>query len=121
MTLGSRIDLGCKAKNWTRAELAKKANIRSAQYVSRLVNGDRGGLKYIPAIAKALGCSVEWLTIGTGPGPSWAGSTANDYTGAIASLDAAAAIVKQVAAARKIDAKDVLDVIGRARRLVEYL
>jgi len=121
MTLGQRIDMGCQAKNWTRSQLAKKAAIPSPQYVSRLVNGDRGGRKYIPAIAKALNCSVEWLTMGTGSAPTWAKSLANDYAGALASLDAAVSIVKQIASARKVDAKEALDGISKARKLVERL
>jgi transcriptional regulator with XRE-family HTH domain len=121
MTLGQRIDMGCRAKNWTRAELAAKAKVPTPQYVSRLVNGDRGGKKYIPGIAKALGCTVEWLTLGTGAGPSWAANRANDYAGALASLEAAAAIVKQVAAARKSDAKQALEGIVAATKLVRNL
>lgn len=30
------------------------------------------GTKHLPKIAEILGCTVEWLTTGTGPMPTWA-------------------------------------------------
>jgi hypothetical protein len=34
-------------------------------------SGKRPGRKYLASIATELGCSVEWLTTGTGPAPTW--------------------------------------------------
>jgi hypothetical protein len=45
----------------------------------------------------------------------------SDYTGTPASLDAAAVIVKKVAAALKADVKEVMEGIAKVRGMVERL
>ncbi len=48
-------------KGWTAEKLAKKAGITRV-YLTQIENGKRKGpVKVYKALAKALGCSVDWL------------------------------------------------------------
>jgi transcriptional regulator with XRE-family HTH domain len=71
-TIAERIDAGCRALNLKQRELAENAGLPSRQLLTQIKTGSTPGRRYIPALAGALACSVEWLTTGTGQAPSWA-------------------------------------------------
>lgn len=69
-TMSERIDAGLTAKSMDASGLAEILGI-SKQFVSDIKSGKTPGRKHVPKIADALGCSVEWLTTGTGSPPMW--------------------------------------------------
>lgn len=72
MTLGERIQLGIDAKGVGGAEIGRRAGFKNRSTISRIKSGELPGHKYLEPLAQVLGCSVEWLTTGTGPAPTWA-------------------------------------------------
>lgn len=125
MELGRRMQLGAKAKGWTLTHLAKVAKLPSRIYLYRIKGGDRAGLKYVPAVAKALGCTVEWLTFGTGPSPSWAQALPTKqrgpYSDAKAHLEAAVQSLTTEARRRGDDVDHALEALEQARRATDRL
>lgn len=71
MNLGARLEQGLLAKNISGAELARRAGLPNRHMISRLKSGEIPGFKYVEHIARELGCTVEWLTGGTGAPPTW--------------------------------------------------
>lgn len=69
-TLQNRIRLGLLASGKQMKDLASSLNI-SKQVLSNVVNGHVQESKHHAAIAKALGCEVDWLVSGDGPAPKW--------------------------------------------------
>lgn len=55
----------------TQTALAKQLGVTQPT-IAQILSGDRPGTKHLPRIAEAIGATVEWLTTGTGPKPSWA-------------------------------------------------
>jgi len=67
-----RIRAGLQVKNLSLRALAKQIGV-SSQYLNSIL-ANRPGRKHLPAIAEALGCSVEWLQAGEGSAPHEGGS-----------------------------------------------
>ena len=60
-----------KAKGFSNSALARSL-ATSPAVITRMMDGTQPGTKHLPKIAEILGCTVEWLTTGTGPMPTWA-------------------------------------------------
>jgi transcriptional regulator with XRE-family HTH domain len=71
-TIAERIDAACRALNLKQRELAERAGLPSRQRLTQIKSGERPGRKHVEALAGLMGCTVEWLTTGTGQAPSWA-------------------------------------------------
>lgn len=73
-SINERIDAGLKARGISATDLSDSLGI-SKQYLSSIKAERAVGRKHLQGIAEALGCSVEWLTSGTGEAPAWAKPT----------------------------------------------
>ena len=71
MGIPERIRAGSAALGLSLAEVARKAGIYP-QALQQILDGRVRKSKHFPAIAKALSCDVEWLTVGSGMPPKWA-------------------------------------------------
>lgn len=71
MKIGERIEAEMRRREWSEAELARRASITQPT-VHRIIKGESKNPRQdnIQAIAKAFGCSAEWLWTGTGKAPS---------------------------------------------------
>jgi phage repressor protein C with HTH and peptisase S24 domain len=71
MKIGERTEAEMKRREWSEAELARRASITQPT-VHRIIKGESKNPRQdnIQAIAKAFGCSAEWLWTGTGKAPS---------------------------------------------------
>lgn len=71
MKIGERIEAEMKRKEWSEAELARRASITQPT-VHRIIKGESKSPRQdnVQAIAKAFGCSAEWLWTGTGKAPA---------------------------------------------------
>lgn len=74
-SLADRIDAGIAALHISQAELARRADLPAANYISRIKSGELRARAHIQAIADVLGATVEWLTVGSGDAPAWASAT----------------------------------------------
>ncbi|KFB68881.1 XRE family transcriptional regulator [Candidatus Accumulibacter vicinus] len=66
-TLAERLREARSAKGWSKAELMRRAGLRSASTLSEMENGEIHDSPQLPAIADALGVEVLWLQQGRGP------------------------------------------------------
>jgi phage repressor protein C with HTH and peptisase S24 domain len=71
MKIGERTEAEMKRRVWSEAELARRASIPQPT-VHRIIKGESKSPRQdnIQAIAKAFGCSAEWLWTGNGKAPS---------------------------------------------------
>lgn len=71
MKIGERTEAEMKRRKWSEAELARRASITQPT-VHRIIKGESKNPRQdnIQAIAKAFGCSAEWLWTGNGKAPS---------------------------------------------------
>lgn len=67
----ARLEAGLVAKQLKQADIAREAGV-SRQIISQVKTGDKTAQRVVKVAADLLGCSVEWLTTGTGQAPSWA-------------------------------------------------
>ncbi|MDA8485870.1 XRE family transcriptional regulator [Pseudomonas resinovorans] len=70
MKIGERIEAEMKRRDWSEGELARRAGIPQPT-VHRIIKGESKSPRQenIQAIAKAFGCSIEWLWSGVGKAP----------------------------------------------------
>ncbi|MDT4809352.1 putative HTH-type transcriptional regulator [compost metagenome] len=70
MNIGERIEAEMKRRDWSEGELARRAGITQPT-VHRIIKGESKSPRQvnIQAIAKAYGCSIEWLWTGIGKAP----------------------------------------------------
>lgn len=70
MNIGERIEAEMQKLEWSEGELARRAGINQPT-VHRIIKGESKSPRRdnIEAIAKAFGCSVEWLWTGIGTAP----------------------------------------------------
>ena len=70
MNIGERIEAEMQKREWSEGELARRAGINQPT-VHRIIKGESKNPRRdnIEAIAKAFGCSVEWLWTGIGTAP----------------------------------------------------
>ncbi|WP_034912955.1 S24 family peptidase [Erwinia sp. 9145] len=68
MTIASRVLAKRNELGWTQAELAEKTGT-SQQAIVQLESGKTKRPRYLPELAKALGCDIQWLLEGNGSGP----------------------------------------------------
>lgn len=70
MKIGERIEAEMKRREWSEGELARRAGIPQPT-VHRIIKGESKSPRQenIQAIAKAFGCSIEWLWSGVGKAP----------------------------------------------------
>lgn len=66
MTIGQRITEAREARELTRTQLCELAGLKYPT-IAGIENGNQKTTTELPAIAKALGVSVEWLQTGRGP------------------------------------------------------
>lgn len=59
--IAARIDALCAAQSISLAELCRRAQLPAPNYVSRMRSGEVSGRKHLPAIATALGISIDDL------------------------------------------------------------
>jgi hypothetical protein len=97
----SRLSAGMAAKSLGQSDLARLAKV-SRQTINTMFAEGRPGRKHLPAFAGVLGCSVEWLTTGTGPRPAWANGSDVVYGIAISSRDDRLGISDAVSVARTL-------------------
>lgn len=71
MKIGERTEAEMRRRNWSEGELARRASITQPT-VHRIIKGESKNPRQdnIQAIAKAFGCSAEWLWTGNGKAPS---------------------------------------------------
>lgn len=71
MKIGERIEAEMRRREWSEAELARRASITQPT-VHRIIKGESKNPRQdnIQAIAKAFGCSAEWLWTGAGKAPN---------------------------------------------------
>lgn len=74
MTPGDRIREACESTGLTQSEVARRIGVK-VQQLQEIMRGDVKRTKHFPAIAKALGVDVAWLTTGKGVAPPWASHT----------------------------------------------
>jgi transcriptional regulator with XRE-family HTH domain len=70
IAFSKRLEAGLSALGRSQSDLARELGI-TRQRLSQMKAGERPGRKHLPGLAKAIGCSVEWLLNGTGERPSW--------------------------------------------------
>jgi hypothetical protein len=68
--LSTRIRQGCRALNLTISGLARSVPMKR-QHLQMLLDGSIGRSKYLPDLARVLGCDATWLITGCGVAPSW--------------------------------------------------
>lgn len=70
MNIGERIEAEMQKREWSEGELARRAGINQPT-VHRIIKGESKSPRRdnVEAIAKAFGCSVEWLWTGVGVAP----------------------------------------------------
>ncbi len=121
-TIADRIEAACRALNLKQRQLAERAGLPSRQLLTQIKSGERPGRKHLEALALQMGCTVEWLTTGTGMAPSWAGPVAAPVTrvreAAVAYDDSA--LTACVNAIRS-DFNKLLDIIERQRGRIAEL
>ncbi len=108
-----------KARGLTNAEVARRIEVKRGM-MSAVMVGRSPAPHVWTAIAKALKIDPQWLLTGHGSAPSWEVKS-TDYAGALASIDAAAAIVQHVAAQRGQNGATVLKHLKSARAAIERL
>lgn len=106
----SRLSAGMAAKGIGQSDLARLANV-SRQTINTMFAEGRPGRKHLPAFARVLGCSVEWLTTGTGPAPSWADSVDSVYGVSISSRNNRDGLDDAVVVARKLHEGNVHELV----------
>lgn len=70
MNIGERIEAEMQKREWSEGELARRAGINQPT-VHRIIKGESKSPRRdnVEAIAKAFGCSAEWLWTGAGVAP----------------------------------------------------
>ncbi len=114
-----RAQAALRSSGITAATLAKRIK-KQRQHVSLVITGQTPGTVLWPRIAKTLNVELQWLLHGSGRAPAWA-EDSGDFAGAIASLEAAAAIVRRVALVRNINAKHAMEAIEHTLKVVSNL
>lgn len=97
----SRLSAGMAAKGIGQSDLARLAKV-SRQTINTMFAEGRPGRKHLPAFAGVLGCSVDWLTTGTGTRPPWANGSDVVYGIAISSRGDRDGIEDAVSVARTL-------------------
>lgn len=69
VTVGERVRIARKMRGWSKAELRRMANLKSASTLTELESGAISKTHQLPEIAHALGVDVLWLQTGVGRHP----------------------------------------------------